>query len=98
MGKELVLEVYTTVKPGMRAAYVQAIREAGIQKKVRAEDGCLCYDYYFSAEDENVLLLCEKWTNSEKQAIHMTQPHMADLKALKAQYVVDTKLVRLEEI
>lgn len=97
MSNELILGVFTTTKPGCRDAYMKAIREAGIPEKVRAEDGCLCYEYYFSTERPDEVFLSEKWTDSEKQVVHMTQPHMAKLKDIKAQYVLSTQFVRYSE-
>ncbi len=65
---------------------------------IRQEPGCLAYDYYFSAQDENELLLIERWQSAEHQRVHMQQPHMARLKAIKEQNVDSTTLgkVRLE--
>ena len=34
-----------------------------------------------------MVLLIEKWKSEEHQRVHMTQPHMARLKELKAQYI-----------
>ena len=72
--------------------------EEGILTLIRQEDGCLAYDYYFSAQDENELLLIERWQSAEHQRVHMQQPHMARLKAIKEQNVDSTTLgkVRLE--
>ena len=65
---------------------------------IRQEEGCLAYDYYFSAQDENELLLIERWQSAEHQRVHMQQPHMQELRAIKEQYVDSTTLgkVRLE--
>ena len=60
--------------------------------------GLPAYDYYFSAQDENELLLIERWQSAEHQRVHMQQPHMQQLRAIKEQYVDSTTLgkVRLE--
>ena len=42
---------------GKREAFVEAVKREGILAAVRAEDGCLRYDYYFSEADANELLL-----------------------------------------
>ena len=72
--------------------------EEGILTLIRQEDGCLAYDYYFSAQDENELLLIERWQSAEHQRVHMQQPHMARLKSIKEQNVDSTTRgkVRLE--
>lgn len=90
--EELTLFVKYTAKPGMRETFVRTLVEKGIVTAIRNETGCICYDYYFSAQDENVVLLVEKWESAEHQRIHMTQPHMAELMAIKEQYVSDTVL------
>ena len=95
----LTLYVAYTAKPGCREKFVRQLVEEGILTLIRQEDGCLAYDYYFSAQDENELLLIERWQSAEHQRVHMQQPHMARLRELKEQYVADTRLgrVTLEE-
>ena len=88
----LTLFVTYTAKPGMRGAFMDALRHAGIHAAVNAEDGCLKYDYYLDAQDENKVLLVERWESKEKQQIHLTQPHMAAMKEIKAAYVESTAL------
>ena len=85
--EELMLYVRYQAKPGCREKFVRQLVEEGILTLIRQEDGCLAYDYYFSAQDEN-----------EHQRVHMQQPHMARLKAIKEQNVDSTTLgkVRLE--
>ena len=95
MDTPLTLLVTYTCRPGMARAFVEAVRTAGIQDAVRREDGCLRYDYFLSLEAEDTVLLLERWASAGAQAIHMTQPHMAHLAALKLQYVADTRAERL---
>ena len=57
---------------------------------VRPEAGCIRYEYYRSARNEDELLLVEKWESEGHQAEHVKQPHMAELRELKEQYVVST--------
>ena len=78
-----------------------AVKEAGWDDltQIRQEDGCLAYDYYFSAQDENEVLLIERWESAAHQRVHMEQPHMARLREIKDKYIADTRLgrVRLED-
>ena len=84
-----VLVTYT-MKPGHRAAFLADT--AAIRPQVLAEDGCMQYDYYASAEDENKTLLVEQWSSREAQQIHLTQPHMAGIRQAKEDHVIDTAL------
>ena len=90
--EELILYVKYQAKPGCRETFVRQIVEKGILTAIRQEPGCLAYDYYFSAQDENELLLIERWASAEHQRIHMQQPHMARLRTIKEQYVDGTHL------
>ena len=99
MEEQLTLYVRYTAKDGCREAFVREIVEAGILTLIRQEAGCLAYDYYFSAQDENVVLLIERWESAEHQRIHMQQPHMTRLREIKDRYIAATTLgrVRLED-
>ena len=99
MEEQLTLYVRYTAKDGCREAFVREIVEAGILTLIRQEPGCLAYDYYFSAQDENELLLIERWESAAHQRVHMEQPHMARLREIKDKYITDTRLgrVRLED-
>ena len=99
MEEQLTLYVRYTATDGCREAFVREIVEAGILTLIRQEAGCLAYDYYFSAQDENVVLLIERWESAEHQRIHMQQPHMTHLREIRDKYIAATKLgrVRLED-
>lgn len=90
--------IYVVFKclPGRREAFVERVKAEGILAAVRAEDGCLRYDYYFSEADANELLLIEAWETKRHQEIHIEQPHMAKLRALKGDYVETTTLGEFE--
>ncbi|PWL93589.1 MAG: hypothetical protein DBY07_04510 [Clostridiales bacterium] len=90
----LTMLVTYKAKPGMRQTYVQQLRSSGILKKIREENGCLSYDFYFSEEDENTLLLVEQWQDADCQKIHLEQPHMKEAMAVKEQYIDQTSVVK----
>ena len=97
--EELKLYVVYHAKPGGREMFVRTLVEQGVLTAIRNEPGCLAYDYYFSAQDENELLLIERWESAAHQRVHMEQPHMARLREVKDKYIADTRLgrVRLED-
>lgn len=79
-----------------REAFVEAVKKEGILSAIRAEDGCLRYDYYFSETNENELLLIEAWETKRHQQIHIEQPHMARLREIKDDYIEATTLGEFE--
>ena len=82
--------------PAKRETYLNWIKDSGILAAIRAEDGCVRYEYYLAQENPNELLLVEQWESKQHQQVHMTQPHMATLKEHKADYIVSTVLGEIE--
>ena len=78
--------------PQKREAFIQKVKDTGIASAIRAEEGCIKYDYYLSEADPNVLLLIEQWETKEHQRIHLTQPHMAHMREFKDDYISKTVL------
>ncbi len=93
MSKLIFLVTYTA-KPGKRQDYMQALADSGILQKVREENGCLGYEFYTSAEDENTLLLVEQWQDADCQKIHMEQPHMKEAMIIKDRYIEQTTVIK----
>lgn len=85
-----------TCLPQKREAFIQKVKDTGVLEAIRAEDGCIRYDYYLSEKDPNELLLIEQWETKEKQQIHIDQPHMALLRGFKGDYITDTVLGEVE--
>ena len=89
--KTFLLFVTYKAKDGMREAFVRELEENGTADLVRQEDGCLRYDYYYSAKDPNELFLFEEWESEEKQQIHLNQPHIANIKIAKEKYMLSSE-------
>ena len=90
------VEVHYYVKPGMRQAFYDAVTESGIAAASRAEEGNEKYDYYFSPDNENELLLLEIWRDAEAVRLHGETAHFKALGALKQAYVTETVIRRYE--
>ena len=82
----LTWNVTYRVKPGQREAFHQAISALGVRENSIHEEGNLKYDYFFDAQDPDVLLLVETWTTPELQQAHCQTEMFAKLQALKAEF------------
>lgn len=91
---KLLLCVSYTAKHGEKEEFVQEVEDCGILKKIRSEEGCLGYDYFYPAAENDKILLVEKWESEDLQQAHLKQPHMNTLKTIKEKYITDTKLER----
>lgn len=82
--------------PQKREAFIKKVKATGVLETIRAEDGCIRYDYYLSEKDRNELLLIEQWESKEHQQIHINQPHMDTLRSFKGDYITNTLLGEIE--
>ena len=85
----LLFVTYHT-RPSLREAFLSDITTSGILDTIRAEEGCIRYDYFLSAADPDQILLVEEWASEAMQQTHMQTPHMAKLAQIKEKYVDDT--------
>ena len=92
MMENIILHVYYMCKAGQADTFVQALKSGGLQAAVQAEDGCMQYDYHVSCERADTVVLLEKWREAAALEKHMGQPHMTDIRALKEQYVEETRI------
>lgn len=92
----IVLNVTYKCKDGMRDAFYASIAAEGIDAACRAEEGNIQYDYFYPADGRSDLFLVEKWRDADALAAHGSRPHMERLRALKAAYVDDTIIEKLE--
>ena len=81
---------------GKREEYIERLKKEGIIDAVRAEEGCIRYDFYFSEKDADEILLIEAWESKVHQEVHMTLPHMKKFLEIKPEYVLSGKLGEFE--
>jgi len=82
--------------PNKREAFITKVKETGVLDAIRAENGCIRYDYYLSEKNPNELLLIEQWESKSHQQIHIEQPHMDTLRGFKGDYITNTVLGEIE--
>lgn len=76
--------------PGKRELYYKEALEAGIIDASKKEKGNIRYDYSYPADSENDVLLLELWESPDYWETHKTMPHVKELQAIKAKYVLET--------
>ena len=90
------VEVHYYLKDGKRSEFYNEIISRGIADSARSEEGNEKYEYYFSPENENELLLLEIWKSAEAVKFHMETAHYQALGELKKEYVTKTVFKRYE--
>lgn len=86
-----ILVLYKAESGKVLHKFYEEVKTAGIIEKSKDEAGNLRYDYFFSAEKENEILLVEKWESAEAQQYHSTLSHFAELGKIKEKYKIQTE-------
>lgn len=72
----LLINVIYTMRPGQREVFLKEVQAQGILEAIRREDGCMQYAYYLPVEEDDTLLLVERWRDQAAQQAHLaTPPH-----------------------
>ena len=90
------LHVIYKMKKGTREIFFHEIVDKGILNKIREENGCEYYQFFFNAQNADEILLLERWADIDAQQTHIKQPHMDEYFKIKALYVESTKLSGFE--
>lgn len=75
-----------TASPASATPSIRPSRSWGVRANSRSEDGNVKYDYFFDAQDPDVLLLVETWTEPALQEAHCRTETFDKLQILKAEY------------
>ena len=90
------VEVHYFVRSGCRDEFYRQVNGLGIADASRAEEGNEKYEYYFSPENRDELILLELWSSPEAVKSHMETGHYKKLAELKEKYVLDTSFTRYD--
>ena len=93
----LTINIYYTGKDGSAKKFVNEMISSGLVDKIRAEDGNMRYEYFFPLEDEETVLLIDKWENQEALDIHHKSEMMKEIAELRNKYNLSMKVERFVE-
>lgn len=93
--EKIVLHVYYSGAEEALRTFVREM-ESGLQRDVKAEDGCEQYDYFLPVDGEPCVLLLERWRDAEALRRHMAQPRMEEIRAQKERLGLTTRVERYE--
>ena len=92
-----MLVTYTAKDSETRQAFYDEVVAAGCAEATRAEEGNFRYEFFFSAEKDNVVLLVEKWADEAVLKNHYDQPHLKKLVEIKEKHGVVTSIEKIVE-
>ncbi len=92
----LVINIYYTGKDGSARAFAKEMTENGIVERIRQEEGNLGYEYFFPVDDEETVLLIDKWKNQEALDFHHKTRMMEQIAALREKYKLKMRVERYQ--
>lgn len=92
----IILHCTYTGAPGAARGFVEEMLSSGLRQAVLGEDGCLQYDYFYSAQEAASAVLLEKWRDAAALQKHIDGEPMRALKVVKAGYDLETKIEKFE--
>ena len=82
----VTMNLYYTGVDGNARKFVEEMESSGTADAIRAEEGNLRYDYFFSASDPKTVLLIDSWASQEAIDAHHATPMMETIAALREKY------------
>mgnify|MGYP000198167409 CR=1 FL=1 len=94
----LTINIYYKGENGNAKKFVKEMMESGLVKKIRNEEGNLKYEYYFPMEDDETVLLIDKWKDQNALDIHHQSKMMKEIINLREKYHLSMKIEKFNEM
>lgn len=78
--------------------FMNEMKELGIIDKIRREDGNLRYNYYYSFDDKESIILIDSWINQEALDKHHKLDLMKTISDLRDKYDLHMQVEKYELI
>ena len=93
----ITINIYYTGKNGSARRFAYEMVSSGLVDKIRAEAGNERYEYFFPMEDEETVLLIDKWKDEEALDFHHKSEMMKQIADLSNKYDLKMKVYKYIE-
>ncbi len=90
----ITVHIYYTGENGSAKAFVKEMLTSGLVDEIKKEKGNRRYEYFFSVEDEETVLLVDSWDNQEAIDLHHASSIMDQIMELRIKYHLHMKVER----
>lgn len=90
----ITINIYYYGKNGNAKKFAQEMMMTGVVDSIQKEEGNLKYEYYFSMEDEETLLLIDSWKDQNAIDQHHASPMMEQIIKLREKYDLHMRVER----
>ncbi len=94
----LIVNIYYTGKNGSARKFAEEMMSSGIVDRIRSEEGNERYEYFFPMEDEETVMLIDKWKNQEALDLHHKSDMMKQIANLREKYSLSMKVEKFTEV
>lgn len=95
---KITVNLYYTGQNGSARAFVKEMVESGVVDALRNEDGNERYEYFFSADDPETVMLIDQWRDQAAIDAHHASWMMEKLTALREKYDLHMRVERFTPI
>ena len=93
----LTINIYYNGENGNAKKFAKEMVEKGLVDRVRAEEGNKKYEYFFPMDDEETVLLIDRWNNQEALDLHHKSPMMKEIAELRSKYNLHMRVEQFVE-
>lgn len=90
----ITVNLYYTGINGNARRFAEEMTASGIVEAVRAEEGNERYEYFFPMDDEETVLLIDRWRDQAALDFHHKSPMMAQIAVLREKYGLHLRVER----
>lgn len=90
----IVINIYYSGKGDNARKFAEEMIVSGTVDRIRAEEGNICYDYFFPIRNAETVLLIDSWENQEAIDKHHHSPMMEQIIRLREKYDLHMKVER----
>lgn len=90
----ITVNIYYSGENGNAKKFAEEMISSGIVRDIRAEEGNLKYEYFYSVTNKETVLLIDSWMDQHSIDVHHASPMMAKISALREKYDLHMKVER----
>jgi len=90
----ITVNIYYTGENGNARKFAEEMTARGIVDRIRAEEGNERYEYFFPMNDNETVLLIDRWKDQQALDIHHKTEMMTEIAGLRRKYKLRMKVER----
>lgn len=91
---KITVNIYYTGEGDNARKFAEEMVQSGTAEKVRQEKGNLRYEYFFSMDEPDTVLLIDEWENEEAIDLHHKSEMMETIAQLRKKYKLKMRVER----